>query len=393
MHVLLYSRVAVKAAMRGLGRVRSASEISRSFTSVLLSALALGACKASADSAKVESIVGLGAIHSMRVGQTRTFDIEMRDGDGNRVTGRNPSWSSLNPTVVAIDASGVATGLAVGSSLITARADGATAQTNMTVQPLATSLVLLPASATVPIGTTRTLTVALSDRDGQSIGGRLIAYSSSNPSIATVNASGTVVGVSQGRATITGEAVLDKVVGTSVIDVVQIPVNSVSISPAGGQTVFETLTLQLSATLRDQNGNIITGRPVSWTTSNPSIATVSPSGLVTGVTLGTVQITAECEGRTAGASVTVAPRPVATVGLTPNPLNLKVGTVQQMSLDLRDASGNQLTTTGRTVTWDSSNRPVANVQDGVVSGLSTGTANITVTVDGKPATAVVNVTP
>ena len=393
MHVLLYSRLAVLTAARGSSRVRSAIDVNRAIASVLVVAFALGGCKEAADPPEVESIVGLSATDSMRVGQTRTFDIEMRDANGNRVTGRKPAWSSLNPTIVAIDASGVATGLAVGTSLITARADGATAQTNMIVQPLATSLVLLPASATVPIGTSRTLTVALNDRDGQSIGGRLITYSSSNPSIATVNASGTVIGVTQGRATITAEAILDKVTGTSVIDVVQVPVASVTISPAGGQTVFETLTLQLSATLRDQNNNIITGRPVSWTTSNQSIASVSPTGLVTGVTLGSVQITAECEGRTAGASVTVAPRPVATVSLTPNPLNLKVGTAQQMSLDLRDASGNQLTTTGRTVSWDSSNRPVANVQDGVVSGLATGTANITVTVDGKPATAVVNVTP
>src|SRR5262245_57925067 len=194
MHGLRFSRVAVITAARGSSGIRTGSEVNRAIASVLVLALALGACKEAADPPKVESIVGLSAIDSMRVGQTRTFDIEMRDANGNRVTGRNPSWSSLNPTIIAIDASGVATGLAVGSSLITARADGATAQTNMMVQPLATSLVLLPASATVPIGTSRTLTVALNDRDGQSIGGRLIAYSSSNPSIATVNASGTVIG-------------------------------------------------------------------------------------------------------------------------------------------------------------------------------------------------------
>jgi uncharacterized protein YjdB len=72
---------------------------------------------------------------------------------------------------------------------------------------------------------------------------------------------------------------------------------------------------------------------------------------------------------------------------------VKVGTAVQMSLDLRDAQGNQLTTTGRTVTWDSSNKPVATVQDGVVSGVTIGSATITVTVDGRSASAVVNVTP
>jgi uncharacterized protein YjdB len=91
--------------------------------------------------------------------------------------------------------------------------------------------------------------------------------------------------------------------------------------------------------------------------------------------------------------VTVSPRQVATVGLTPNPGTVKMGSALQMSLDLRDASGNQLTTVGRTVAWDSSNKPVATVSDGVVTGLSSGTATITVTVDGRSASAIVNVTP
>jgi len=199
--------------------------------------------------------------------------------------------------------------------------------------------------------------------------------------------------VSLGRAIITGQAVQDQVSGTSTIDVVQVPVASVSITPAGSQTVFQGLTLQLAATLRDGSGAILTGRAVSWTTSNPAVATVSSTGLVTGVGLGPVQITAESEGVTNSVTVTVQPRPVATVALSPSPGNVRMGTSLQLSLDLRDSNGNQLNTVGRTVTWASSNNPVATVQDGVVTGLSVGTATITVTVDGKSASAVVNVTP
>jgi trimeric autotransporter adhesin len=211
--------------------------------------------------------------------------------------------------------------------------------------------------------------------------------------VATVNSSGTVVGVSIGRAIINAQAVQDQVNGTSTIDVVQVPVARVDISPAGAQTVFQGLSLQLATTLRDASGNILTGRAVSWTTSNPSVATVSSSGLVAGVALGTVQITAESEGVLGFVTVSVQPRPVATVALSPSPGSLKVGSQLQLNLDLRDSNGNQLSTAGRTVTWDSSNKPVATVQDGVVTGVSTGNATITVTVDGKPASAVVSVTP
>ena len=229
--------------------------------------------------------------------------------------------------------------------------------------------------------------------NGQSIGGRLVTYSSSNALVASVNASGVVVGVAPGRATITGESQLDQVSGTATVDVVPVLVGSISIIPPGSQTAFQGLTLQLAAVVKDASGNILNGRTVSWTSSNTSIASVTSTGLVTGVALGNAQITAESEGVTTATTVTVAPRPVATIALTPSPASVKVGQSIQMSLDIRDASGNQLTTTGRTVVWDSSNKPVATVSDGVVTGVSAGNANISVTVDGKPATVVVTVNP
>jgi len=374
--------------------LRGTARPARLLPSLLALAVAsLAACKEAADPVKAASIVGMNPIDSVRLGRTFSFEIETRDTDGKKVTGRRVTWSSLNPNVAAVDDNGMVTGVGLGTSIITARADAATAQTNMLVQPAVASVVLLPASGSVSVGATRTLTVAVNDKDGRTIAGRLVTFSSSDPSVATVNALGVVAGVAEGRATITAQAVLDQVNGTATVDVVKVPVATVSITPAGAQTVFEGLTLQLSAVLRDANNAILSGRPVSWTTSNQSVATVSANGLVAGVSLGITQITAESEGRTSSVQVTVAPRPVATVGLSPNPGSVKVGQALQMSLDLRDASGNQLTTAGRSVTWESSNNPVATVQNGVVTGVSVGTATITVTVDGKPASAVISVTP
>ena len=363
----------------------------RAMPAAILAAAALVGCKEAVDPAKAASIAGVNSVDSVRLGKTFTF--ELRDASGNKVTGRKITWSSLDPTIAAVDANGVVTGVKLGSTIITARVDGVTAQTQMVVQPSVLQVLLLPPTSTLAVNANRTLTVAMTDKDNQSVGGRAIVFSSSNPAIATVNSSGTVVGVSVGRATISGVALLDQVTGTATIDVVPTAVANVSITPAGAQTVFQGLTLQLSATLRDNTGAILTGRPVSWTTSNQAIATVSSNGLVTGVGLGNVQITAESEGVLGSTSVAVAPRPVATVALAPSPASVKIGQSIQMSLDLRDSNGNQLTTAGRTVIWDSSNKPVATVADGVVNGVATGTANITVTVDGKSATAVVTVTP
>ena len=358
-----------------------------------VSVASLAACKEAADPPRVASLTGLNSSDSVRLGKTLQLLFEMRDASGNKITGRRVTWTSLNPTVATVDANAVVTGVGYGFSTITGVVDDATATTQILVQPAVTTVLVLPPNNSIAVGANKTLSVAMTDKDGLTIGGRAVSFSSSNPAIATVNASGTVVGVALGSVTITASSLLDQVSGNASVQVVPVSVANVSISPAGAQTVFQGLTLQLSATTRDAGGTILTGRPVNWTTSNSAVATVSAGGLVTGVGLGSAQITAESEGATGSVSITVAPRPVATVALTPNPASVKVGSAVQMSLDLRDSNGNQLNTVGRTVTWDSSNKPVATVQDGVVNGAAVGTATITVTVDGRSASAIVNVTP
>ena len=82
------------------------------------------------------------------------------------------------------------------------------------------------------------------------------------------------------------------------------PVASVSISPAApslqvGQTV------QLTATLKDAGGNVLTGRTVTWSSSASAAATVSGSGFVTAAAVGSATITATSEGQNGSAPVTV----------------------------------------------------------------------------------------
>lgn len=373
--------------------VSRSSRFVRAHALVIIALTTATACKEAAEPARAAEILGLPPTDSVRIGKTVGWDIGLRDAAGNPVTGRRITWTSLNPHFATVDESGIVTGVAFGHTVITARADDAVATATVFVQEPVASVVLLPSSPKIPVGGSQTLTVAVSDRNGIALPGRAVEFSSSNTSVATVNASGVVIAVSQGTATITGRAVQDGVSGTSEVTVVQVPVNSVTISPAGAQTVFLGSSLQLTATLRDGSGNELSGRQVNWTTSNQAVATVSQTGVVTGVAVGNAQITAESEGRTGTVTVAVRPPPVATVSLSPNPGTVQVGSSLHMSLDLRDAGGNPLTTTDRTVVWSSSNRPVATVQDGVVNGVSVGSATITVTVDGKPASATINVTP
>lgn len=103
------------------------------------------------------------------------------------------------------------------------------------------------------------------------------------------------------------------------------PVSTISISPSS-VSVAAGGTVQLSATLRDASGNLLTGRTVSWATSDSTIARVSSTGLVTGVASGTAGITATSEGKSATAIVLVSGGQVSGQ-IALNPLTQGIGSV------------------------------------------------------------------
>jgi uncharacterized protein YjdB len=136
--------------------------------------------------------------------------------------------------------------------------------------------------------------------------------------------------------------------------------------------------IQLSDTLKDASGNVITGRTVTWTSANNSIAAVSSTGLVTGVGPGTVQITAT-SGSASGTNTTVVLAPVQTVTVSPSSTTITTAQTAQFTVTLQDASGNVLT--GRPVVWSSSNPAIVVSSTGLVTPSSpTDTAtNVTIT--------------
>jgi hypothetical protein len=169
------------------------------------------------------------------------------------------------------------------------------------------------------------------------------------------------------------------------------PVATVTLTP-GSATVNEGQTLQLAATLKDANGNILTGRSITWSSSNSSAATVNATGLVTGVVAGSASITATSEGKSGSSAITVVHLPVASVTVTPASTSISAGSSVQLTATPKDANGNPLV--GRTVTWQSSNTAAATVNgSGLVSGVAAGSATITATSEGQSGTSAITVTP
>jgi hypothetical protein len=168
-------------------------------------------------------------------------------------------------------------------------------------------------------------------------------------------------------------------------------VTAVEVTPPN-PTVATGGTVQLSAVTR-AGTEILTGRTVTWDSDDDATATVSPSGLVTGVAEGTAQITATSEGVTGTTTVTVEPIPVGSVTLYPDSA-ANATLIAGDSLDLTDttraASGAVLT--GRVVTYNSTNTNVATVTtQGRIRALAAGTARIIATSEGKADTAEITV--
>src|SRR5207249_11278092 len=130
------------------------------------------------------------------------------------------------------------------------------------------------------------------DGSGGALSGRAVRWASSNGLVVTVSGSGLVTAAAVGSAIIT--ATSEGQTGTSSMTVMNVPVASVAVTP-GSATIQVGQTQQLAATLKDASGNTLSGRAVSWTSSNPSVASVSGSGLVTGLAAGSAVITAMSE--------------------------------------------------------------------------------------------------
>jgi uncharacterized protein YjdB len=162
--------------------------------------------------------------------------------------------------------------------------------------------------------------------------------------------------------------------GSATLTVTQAPVASVTVSPSTA-TVVQGDGEQLNVTLKDAHDNVLTGRIVTWSSSNTAFATVSQSGLVTAVTPGSATITATSEGQSGSSSVTVSPVPVASVSVALASSTITDAQTTQATATVRDANGNVLT--GRTITWSSDNAAVATVSvSGVVTAVAAGSARI-----------------
>jgi uncharacterized protein YjdB len=240
---------------------------------------------------------------AMTTGSARALTAAVMDVSGTPISGAQVHWTTQNPGIATVSQLGFVTAVQPGKTQVAASKSGKSAVVQVTVSALPAALVrVTPPSSNILVGSTAQLAGEVLDTGGGLLHGYTIAWTSNSAAVATVSANGVVTGVSQGNVVITARAA--GLSGTAVVSVRPVPVATVNVAPTTG-SVQVGQTLQLTVSLLDAAGNILTGRPISWSSANTATATVNAGGLVRGVKRGTTTITTTSEGKTGTASITV----------------------------------------------------------------------------------------
>ena len=164
----------------------------------------------------------------------------------------------------------------------------------------------------------------------------------------------------------------------------EVRVESVSVTPSSKELIIGE-TLQLSATVSPSTA---TRKDITWSSSNPSAASVSSSGLVTALTEGSTMITAASDGKKGECIVSVVKAPVAVseIKLDKTELTLYEGDEESLTATVSPDDA-----TDKTIIWSTSDKSIATVESGKVKAVKKGEATITAKAGDKMAEVKVTV--
>lgn len=239
-------------------------------------------------------------------------------------------------------------------------------------------VLLAPQGPVLAIGDSAQLRATAIDKQNTALVRKRAVWLSATPSVASVTETGMVYALQAGSTVIS--ATIDGREASTTVLVVPPPVDSIVISPAGA-TIVLGRNSQFSAATYDARGRLLTGRVLDWASTDPAVATVSASGLVTSAGLGSAFIVVTSEGRSDSAAITVIPVPVRQIVVTPDPALVQLGGTLQLTADTRDSVGGSLP--GRAVAWSSANPAIVTVSTtGLLTGIALGTTAVTASSEG-----------
>lgn len=327
------SRYTARYTARYTVRIPQAVRAAIITTTCLAAAASCGSDSGTGPSAKasapVASISFGRSADSVEVQRTSALTPTFLDATGAQTTPGSTTWTSNDTTIATVSSGGVVTGVRVGTTSVTLVADKVTRSLTVVVLP--------PAVATITFATTSftmtegdTLTIPLPhivDRTGAVVTGRVPSYTSSSANV-RISSSGLVTAVTAGSATVT--ATLDTAHANLTFTVLPAPVGRVKLIP-GVLDLGVSHTIATQASAFSVSGAQLTGRTYTYSVDNTSVATVSSTGIVQGMSPGKATLTVA----TGTGSVRV---PISVAQLQTNGFTIDLRFVGNVSTTVRQAA-------------------------------------------------------
>ena len=252
---------------------------------------------------EVSAVAVSPAADTLVAGDTLRLTAEAADANGHTVGGAEFTWASSDTLVAVVDDSGLVTGVGAGEAEIAATASSVRGRAEIAVlEPAPTTVAVEPDTlALTALGQTAQLAAEVRDQAGRVMAGVPVSWSSADTLVAMVDSVGLVTATGGGGTTVTATA--GEASDETVVTVMQ-SAGSVLVTPPVDSVTFGD-TLRLVAEAFDETGHLVEGAQFTWSSSDPSVATVDGSGLVTGVVEGAVTITATTGNAQGTARITV----------------------------------------------------------------------------------------
>ena len=224
---------------------------------------------------------------TIELGSTAQLELDIRDQNGNVIDPEDVTieFTSSSATVATVSETGVVTSVGVGSAVITVDVDGVTDTITINVIAEITSINVVETELDVITDETLPLEITVLNAAGEPVTDPSLTFSSSDPAIVSVDDEGNVTGEGAGTATVT-------VSGGGASDTIEITVFSAAsggISLGGTSFTAQTgdvIDITDLVVVRDAGGVIIPGAELVFTPTDPAVATVDATGLLTPLTVG-----------------------------------------------------------------------------------------------------------
>lgn len=392
---------------------RNGREVSYLFLFVLMALLALAGCgggsSTGGDPSPHSSLTAIsvqpGAI-TIPVGSSKQLQATAKDQNGRPMPGIPVAFSSTDGAVT-VNSTGLVKGVSVGTATITASADGKSASVSITVTDTAppkrvlTQISVSPSTAAIAVGQTQAYSAVGYDQFNTVMSGITFGWSSDGSSSVAILNGNVATGASQGTVHITASAFGISSAPASLTVLPPAPIlTSIAVTPVSA-SIFTGGTQQLTAVGYDQSGNPMSGIAFAWASADTGVANIDSSGLASGLSNGSVRISASALGVNSNSIILTVSRPASvltSIIASPSTASIQAGSVQQFTAVGYDQFHNAMT--GIAFSWSSSDVNVATVSgtnsegatEGVATALAAGSSLIKVGYGAVNATISLTVT-